>query len=113
VPELKIAELLASPLVDPTAHLDEAVVARYAKHLGGLPPIVAFETGDGLLVADGYHRLAAARRAGRKTIATEVRRGSRADALRYAIEVASAQRGLPPDQIAMRMRERYSGGWKS
>jgi ParB-like chromosome segregation protein Spo0J len=113
VSRLKIADLMSSPLVDATAHLDEAVVARYAENLGSLPPVVVFETEDGLLVADGYHRLAAARRAGRKTIAADVRRGSRADALRYAIEVASARRGLPAEELATRIRERYSGGWRS
>jgi len=108
--ELPIAELLSSPLVDPTAHLDEVRVARYAKDLASLPPVVVFETEDGLLVADGYHRVAAAQRSGAKTIAAEVRRGSRADALRYATQLGSAQRGLSAEEIATRIGRHSTRG---
>jgi ParB-like chromosome segregation protein Spo0J len=108
--ELPIAELLFSPLVDPTAHLDEARVARYAEELASLPPVVVFETEDGLLLADGYHRVAAARRTGAKTISADVRQGSRADALRYATRVGSAQRGLSAEQIAARIRRHSTRG---
>jgi ParB-like chromosome segregation protein Spo0J len=40
-----------------------------------------FDTEEGLLLADGYHRVAAALKEGRKTVEAEVRRGSRHDAL--------------------------------
>jgi hypothetical protein len=42
--QVRIADLLASSLVDPTAHLDPDRVRRYAELPGDLPPVVAFRT---------------------------------------------------------------------
>ena len=64
MPQLRIADLLANTPIDPEAHLDAAQVKRYAEMLDALPPLVVFDTGEALLLADGYHRLAAARRCG-------------------------------------------------
>jgi hypothetical protein len=83
VPSLGITDLLANSPVDPTAHVDPERVARYAEDFDALPPVVVFETEDGLLLVDGYHRIAAAQRLGVVMIAAEVHQGSRADALRY------------------------------
>ena len=77
MPRLKIADLLANAPSDPEAHLDPARVERYALMLDDLPPVVVFDTPEGLLLADGYHRLAAARRRGLETVEAEVRAGSR------------------------------------
>jgi hypothetical protein len=61
MPHLRIADLLANAPIDPEAHLDARRVERYAQMLDALPPIVVFDTQEGLLLVDGYHRLAAAR----------------------------------------------------
>src|SRR5215216_4067199 len=61
MPHLRIADLLANAPIDPEAHLDAVRVERYAQMLDALPPIVVFDTPEGLLLVDGYHRLAAAR----------------------------------------------------
>ena len=98
MPHLRIADLLANAQIDPDAHLDAARVARYAQMLDVLPPVVVFETPEGLLLADGYHRLAASRRCGLETVEAEVRTGSRHDALRYAGRVGAAQRGISPEE---------------
>ena len=58
---LRIAELLANAPIDPEAHLDAARVERYARTLDVLPPVVVVDTPEGLLLADGYHRVAASR----------------------------------------------------
>ena len=58
--KVRIADLLASSPVDPTAHLDPDRVRRYAELAGDLPPVIAFRTDQGLILADGYHRVAAA-----------------------------------------------------
>jgi hypothetical protein len=42
--QVRIADLLASSLVDPAAHLDSERVRRYAELPGDLPPVVAFRT---------------------------------------------------------------------
>src|SRR6266511_2393183 len=92
---LPLADLLANPLVDPEAHLDWQQVARYESELEQAPPVVVFETEEGLLLADGYHRVAAARKRGLATIKAEVRPGTRQDALLYAAEAGARQRGIP------------------
>ena len=82
--------------VDPEAHVDPGRVARYAGGFDELPPVVVFDTEEGLLLVDGYHRLAAARRLGRRTLTVELHRGSRTDALRFlTIKVAQEQRISP------------------
>ena len=107
--QLRIADLLANMPIDPEAHLDNARVEHYAEMLNALPPVVVFDTAEGLLLADGYHRLAAARRRGLETIEAEVRHGSRHDALRYAARVGAAQRGITPDAAASYIREHGQG----
>ena len=78
---LRIAELLANAPIDPEAHLDAARVERYARPLDALPPVVVVDTPEGLLLADGYHRVAASRRLGLEEVEAEVRTGTRRDAL--------------------------------
>jgi hypothetical protein len=81
VARVRIAELLANAAVDPAAHLDRRRVERYAEALDTLPPVVVFQTEVGLLIADGYHRVAAAQAKGLDTIEAHIRTGSLRDAL--------------------------------
>src|SRR5437667_11829090 len=73
---LKIVDILETSPVDPEGHLDPERVEGYRRSIDLLDPVVVFETEDGLLLADGYHRIAAAVREGRATIEGEVRKGS-------------------------------------
>jgi ParB-like chromosome segregation protein Spo0J len=109
--ELPIDEVLASPLVDPAAHLDERRVRQYVRAGKDVAPVVVFETDEGLLLVDGYHRVAAARLRGAKTVAAELRRGTREDALSHAVELAAAQRGVSPEAARARIREHSHGRW--
>ena len=104
---LKIADLFANVPIDPETHLDASRVERYSQMLDALPSVVVFDTPEGLLLADGYHRVAASRRLGLETVEAEVRCGSRHDALRYAARVGAAQRGLSPEE-AVSYIERYA-----
>jgi hypothetical protein len=92
---LRIDDLLANAPVDPEAQLDVHRVERYSRMIDTLLPVV-FATPEGMLLADGYHRVAAARVRGLETVEAEVRRGSRHDALRYAATVGAAERGISP-----------------
>jgi hypothetical protein len=103
---VRVVDLLAGVPIDPEAHLDAARVERYAEMLDKLPPVVAFDTDEGLLLADGYHRVAAARRRGLEAVEAEVRQGSRHDALLYAAAVGAAQRGISSDEAASYIRRR-------
>ena len=103
---LRIADLFADSLVDPEAHLDLSRVEHYSRMLAILPPVVVFDTPEGLLLADGYHRVAAARRLGLETVEAQVRKGSRHDALRYAAGVGAAQRGISQEEAASHIERR-------
>jgi ParB-like chromosome segregation protein Spo0J len=105
---LEIHALLASPLVDPRAHLDPERVAHYVETHDPLPPVVVYQTAEGLLLVDGYHRIAAAQQRGATTIEAEIRHGSRNDALRYAAAMAAAQRGVTAQEATDRI-EHHSG----
>ena len=111
MPQLKIADLLANAPIEPEAHLDATRVEHYTQILDALPPVVVFDTAEGLLLADGYHRVAAARRRGLKTIEAEVRSGSRHNALLYAATVGAAQRGISHEDAASYIRRRSHGRW--
>jgi hypothetical protein len=79
-----LTELAVSLLVEAAGshgrHVDEERTSRYAQILDDLPPVVVFDTEAGLLLADGYHRLAAAVQLGRATLPVELREGTRRDA---------------------------------
>lgn len=98
VSRLRVSDLLANAPIDPEAHLDAVRVERFARTFDALPPVVVFDTQEGLLLVDGYHRVAAARRLGLETVEAEVRSGSRHDALRYAARVGATQRGISPEK---------------
>ncbi len=96
---LALADILATVPVDAQRHLDPARVDFYRRTIDRSPPVVVFETEDGLLLADGYQRVAAALREDRETIEAEIRLGSRADALDYAAAAGARQRGLTPEEV--------------
>lgn len=78
------------------AAMNEDVVADYAEILAGggtLPPVKVFFDGQAHFLADGFHRVAAARRAGLAQIAADVEGGTRLLALKYALK-ANAAHGL-------------------
>ena len=102
---------MTGSLVDPAAHLDPERVRRYAELLGDLPPVVAFRTEQGLLLADGYHRVAAAQARGLDTIEAEIRHWTEHDALRYAVTVGAKQRGLSQQEVMRPLRQRSGGRW--
>jgi hypothetical protein len=84
------------------AKIRPAVVRDYAQAMteqlreGGLrfPAIVLFSDGQRYVLADGFHRVLAAREAGLSEFPAEVRPGSERDALFCSI-LANAEHGLP------------------
>jgi len=107
---LKIVDILETSPVDPEGHLDPERVEGYRRSIDLLDPVVVFETEDGLLLADGYHRIAAAVREGRATIEGEVRKGSRTEALAYAAAAGARQRGLSLEEVKDHVVEKYGPG---
>lgn len=79
------------------AALDEGTVADYAEQLSNgvaFPAVIVFRDADGQhWLADGFHRVQAARRAGLEEVAADVRDGTKRDALLYSVG-ANATHGL-------------------
>jgi hypothetical protein len=104
---LRISEILTA--LGGQDHLDSQRIERYRRTLDRLPPVVVFDTDEGLLLSDGYHRLAAASAEGQETIEADVRQGSRQDALEYAVAVGAVQRGMSPEEVKKHVLERHRG----
>ena len=92
--EVAIASLLPGPIAASKLHLDPERVSWYIEHLDEAEPVTVFELDEGLLLADGHHRVEAAQRLGRSTITADVRLGTRSDALDFAVALAKEQRGV-------------------
>ena len=71
------------------AHIDDSIVLDYSEAMARddrLPPVVVFQSENGdFILADGFHRVRAARHAKLGHILGEVRQGGRPDALRFAL----------------------------
>jgi hypothetical protein len=79
------------------AQIDEATVSRYAERMASgdrFPALIVFKIDGRLVLADGFHRCAAAQKAGKTCLEVEVREGNRQAALKCAIAGNSAH-GLP------------------
>lgn len=76
--------------------MSDSVVSEYsAAMMEGqqFPPVVIFDDGEKKFLADGFHRLAASRAAGRDRIEADVRKGTRHDAFIFSLQ-ANATHGL-------------------
>lgn len=82
--ELPVSDIEMDPAIQIRDSNDEETIQRYMDSFEQLPPIDVFETAGGVLVADGFHRLAAAIRLGRPTIGVTMHRGTYNDAAEFA-----------------------------
>jgi hypothetical protein len=103
-----ISDALANPLVDPAVHRDEDRVRAYAVTLDLAPPPVLFDTGDALVLADGYHRVAAAQHRGATSIRPDIRQGTREDALHYAATTIAREQGISIEEALEAIRRRQT-----
>ena len=58
------------------AHIDDVTVGEYAEAMARgdcYPPVVVFQNGGKFILAVGFHRVKAGRRAGRKHLSAEIR----------------------------------------
>jgi len=94
--KLKVSEIVTNAGTQIRVGMDGQIVTEYAEAMQGgaeFPPIVVFRDGSQNILADGFYRLAATRVQGAGEIIAEVRRGTRSDALKYALG-ANAAHGL-------------------
>lgn len=97
--DLPISLLAADSLERSRPYLDPDRVSYYLQHLDESPPVVVFDVGGVLLLADGHHRVAAAQKLGRTRVKAELREGQRGEALQFAIDHAKDQRGISAQQV--------------
>jgi ParB-like chromosome segregation protein Spo0J len=97
VQRLPVASLRRDGGTQVRAEVSAATVDNYREAMAegaAFPPVVAFFDGVDHWLADGFHRVMAAESAGLADVLTEVREGTRRDALRYALG-ANRKHGLP------------------
>src|SRR5882757_4539692 len=92
--ELPMDELVLDPNLNLRDRLDEFTVERYAEAWVRLPPVTVYEVDGQWLLADGFHRHAAAILLGRRTLRAEIRDGTFNDALDFVASV-NLFHGLP------------------
>jgi ParB-like chromosome segregation protein Spo0J len=92
--EIPLDDLVLDPNLNLRDRLDDFTVERYADSWDRLPPITVYDVDDRLLVADGFHRHAAAVMLGKRTIRAEIVEGSFTDALDFVASV-NLFHGLP------------------
>jgi len=93
---LKISEIRMDAGTQIRVRIDDATVKEYAEAYrdgAKFPPVVVFHDGSENILADGFHRVWGAKAAGLVDVLADVRRGSRVDALKYALG-ANAVHGL-------------------
>jgi hypothetical protein len=92
--EVPLDDLVLDPNLNLRDRLDDFTVERYADSWDRLPPITVYKVDDRLLVADGFHRHAAAVMLGKRTIRAEIIDGTITDALDFVSSV-NLFHGLP------------------
>ena len=95
--EIEISKIRADEACQLRAAGSQAAISEYVVALGEgaiFPPVTVFrDASGGHWLADGFHRLAAHKLAGRETILAEVREGDRREAMLFAAG-ANASHGL-------------------
>ena len=94
--EVELDRLTLDPEIQARVKTNKSAVIEYAEAMktgAEFPPILAYHADDGLLVADGFHRVKAGIKAGIKVIMVEIRTGDRRDAIQCALG-ANATHGL-------------------
>jgi protein gp37 len=85
--DIEIARLRMDGGTQPRAELDRKRIDLYADLLREgivLPPVVVFHSGADYWLSDGFHRVNAAKLAGRARVPVDVRQGARRDAVLFS-----------------------------
>jgi len=94
--QLELSLILTDGGTQPRASLKPELIDEYAEAMTAgakFPPAIVFSDGTSYWLADGFHRLEAAKKIGSPTIAVDIRPGNRRDAILHAVG-ANAIHGL-------------------
>lgn len=92
ISKLTLSEIVLDKEIQPRNHLNQDVVAEYAKSMkqrATFPPVIVYFDGNRYWLADGFHRIKAKEYIGESKILAEVRCGSRREAILYAVSANS------------------------
>lgn len=89
-----ISDLIIDPTVQIRRTTHDATITRYMEVFDLLPPPTVVRAKEGLILADGFLRVAAGSKLGRREIPVIIRSGTRNDALEIAV-VANTKNGEP------------------
>jgi ParB-like nuclease domain len=92
--EIPLDDLVLDQNLNLRDRLDDFTVERYADSWERLPPITVYNIDERLVIADGFHRHAAAVMLGKRTIRAEIIDGTFTDALDFVSSV-NLFHGLP------------------
>ncbi len=94
VQQVRVDDLIQDKAMQVRRYLDDDVVDQYVTCFDDLPPVEVVDAPEGKILADGFHRVGAAKRLGRTHIAANVREGTREDAEVIAL-LANTTHGAP------------------
>lgn len=83
--KIKLESIRIDGGTQPRESIDDALVSEYAECVEDLPPMVVFDDGVNVWLADGFHRHHALQRAGRTMVECDVRKGTQRDAVLYSV----------------------------
>jgi len=118
--KIKLSYIAADPDLQPRAGMNLETIEDYASDMrrgDQFPPLVVFHDGKSpYWLADGFHRLGAARAIGSKTILCEVRHGGKREALLYSVgcNAAHGQRRINDDKrlaVCKLLKDKNWGQW--
>lgn len=92
--DIDLDDLVLDPALNLRDRLDDDTVTRYMDAWTRMPPVTVYDVDGRFLLADGFHRHAAAVTLGKRTMQAELRTGTFADALDY-VAGANLFHGLP------------------
>jgi len=93
---IQLSEIVTTAGTQIRAKIDTEVVETYAVEMidgAQFPPVDIFHDGNQYILADGFHRVMAAARNGFKDVLAVVHKGTKSDALKFAL-AANATHGL-------------------
>ena len=120
MPTIRLSDIDTESSVQVRAKIDAETVAEYAAHIEAkkapLPPIVVYgpDSRGKFFLSEGWHRVAAAKQAGREGILADIKDGGWMDALEHALG-SNAAHGLrrtnQDKQRSVELALKHWNGW--
>lgn len=116
---LPISEISTDGGTQSRAELNHEVIMEYANSMsvgGKFPPVTVFYDGERHWLADGYHRVSAAKQAGFSHISSDIKQGTLRDAILFSVS-ANNYHGLRRTNADKRravetlLRDKVWAGW--